>query len=129
MSTRSRTTLAGKENIEAQLGSLVASSAENVLATQGNSTVAQGLVHAVEQMRSHDKKRALLLKALELKEDLPEALVELADLDLQEGRLEAAEKAFPAPPTRPHHFIYRVRRVILSALSMGVFSPPGRKGN
>jgi tetratricopeptide (TPR) repeat protein len=95
----------GKENIEAQLGSLVASSAENVLATQGNSTVAQGLARAVKQMRSHDKKRALLVKALELKEDLPEALVELADLDLQEGRLEAAEEGFSraADAAAPFH--------------------------
>jgi tetratricopeptide (TPR) repeat protein len=47
----------------------------------------------------------LLLKALELMADLPEALVELADLDLQEGRLEAAEEGFSraAEAAAPYH--------------------------
>ena len=95
----------GEENIRAQLGGLIASSAENVLASQGNSVVAHGLVRAVKQVRSPDKKRALLVKALELVEDLPEALVELADLDLQEGRLEAAEEGFSraADAAAPYH--------------------------
>jgi len=95
----------GEENIRAQLGGLIASSAENVLASQGNSVVAHGLVRAVKQVRSPDKKRALLVKALELIEDLPEALVELADLDLQEGRLEAAEEGFSraADAAAPYH--------------------------
>ena len=95
----------GEENIRAQLGGLIASSAENVLASQGSSVVAHGLVRAVKQVRSPDKKRALLLKALELIENLPEALVELADLDLQEGRLEAAEEGFSraAEAAAPYH--------------------------
>lgn len=95
----------GEENIRAQLGGLIASSAENVLASQGSSVVAHGLVRAVKQVRSPDKKRALLVKALELIDDLPEALVELADLDLQEGRLEAAEEGFSraAEAAAPYH--------------------------
>jgi tetratricopeptide (TPR) repeat protein len=102
---RKESHLGGEENIQAQLGGLVASSAENVLATHGNSTVAHGLVRAVKQVRSPDKKRALLVKALELIEDLPEALVELADLDLQEGHLEAAEEGFSraAEAAAPYH--------------------------
>lgn len=94
-----------EENIQAQLGSLIAGSAEKILASQGNSTVAHGLVRAVKHMRSPDKKRALLIKALKLMDDLPEALVELADLDLQEGRLEAAEEGFSraAEAAAPFH--------------------------
>src|SRR5215471_4601294 len=50
----------GEEGIQAQLGGLVASSAENVLASHGNSAVAHGLVRAIKQVRSPEKKRALL---------------------------------------------------------------------
>ncbi|MBV8140972.1 MAG: hypothetical protein JOZ60_02895, partial [Verrucomicrobia bacterium] len=49
---------------------------------------------AVKHTRSRDKQRSLLAKALELSEDLPEALVELADLDLQEGNLDEAAQGF-----------------------------------
>jgi tetratricopeptide (TPR) repeat protein len=56
--------------------------------------IAQGLIAGTRFFRSPDKRRSLLTKALELAPDLPEALVELADLDLQEGRLEDADRRF-----------------------------------
>jgi tetratricopeptide (TPR) repeat protein len=83
-----------EENIESQLSNLIAGSAENLLATQGEAFVAQGLVKAVHHTRSREKRRALLTKALELSENLPEALVELADLDLQEGNIDDATAGF-----------------------------------
>src|SRR6516162_1549417 len=82
------------ESIESQLSNLIAGSAENLLATHGETLVAQGLVKAVHHTRSREKRRALLAKALELSEDLPEALVELADLDLQEGNIDDAAAGF-----------------------------------
>ena len=48
----------------------------------------------MKHTRSRDKQRSLLAKALELSENLPEALVELADLDLQEGNLDEAADGF-----------------------------------
>jgi tetratricopeptide (TPR) repeat protein len=83
-----------EESIESQLSNLIAGSAENLLATQGEAFVAQGLVKAVQHTRSREKRRALLTKALELSGNLPEALVELADLDLQEGNIDDAAAGF-----------------------------------
>jgi tetratricopeptide (TPR) repeat protein len=82
------------ESIESQLSSLIAGSAESVLASHGEGFVAHGLVKAVRHTRSREKRRALLSKALELSESLPEALVELADLDLQEGNVDDASAGF-----------------------------------
>jgi tetratricopeptide (TPR) repeat protein len=94
-----------EERIESQLSSLVAGPAESLLATQGATFVAQGLVKAVRHMRSREKQRALLAKALDLAEHLPEALVELADLDLQEGNLDDAAEGFAkaAEAAAPFH--------------------------
>src|SRR6202008_2320699 len=82
------------ESIESQLSNLIAGSAENLLATHGETFVAQGLVKAVHHTRSIDKKRALLAKALELSENLPDAMVELADLELQDGNVDSAAEKF-----------------------------------
>src|SRR6202008_2247211 len=82
------------ESIESQLSNLIAGSAENLLATHGETFVAQGLVKAVHHTRSREKRRALLAKALELSENLPEALVELADLELQDGNVDSAGEKF-----------------------------------
>ena len=82
------------ESTESQLSNLIAGSAENLLATHGEAFVAQGLVRAVHHTRSREKRRALLARALELSENLPEALVELADLDLQEGNIDDAAAGF-----------------------------------
>ena len=68
-----------EDPIQTQISGLVTSSAQNLLMTQGPGFLAQGLVRAVKHVRSAEKKRALLTKALELVEDLPEALIELAD--------------------------------------------------
>ena len=94
-----------QEGIESQLSNLIAGSAENLLATQGEAFVAQGLVKAVHHTRSREKQRALLTKALELSENLPEALVELADLDLQEGNIDEAAAGFAkaAEAAAPFH--------------------------
>jgi tetratricopeptide (TPR) repeat protein len=70
-----------EESIESQL-------------SHGATFVAQGLVKTVKHTRSREKQRALLAKALELSENLPEALIELADLDLQEGNLDEAAEGF-----------------------------------
>src|SRR6202011_3799273 len=83
-----------EEGIESQLSNLVAGPAESLLASHGAQFIAQGLVKAVKHTRSRDKQRSLLAKALELSENLPEALVELADLDLQEGNLDEAAGGF-----------------------------------
>jgi tetratricopeptide (TPR) repeat protein len=83
-----------EERIESQLSNLIAGPAESLLASQGATFVAQGLVKAVRHTRSREKQRALLAKALDLAENLPEALVELADLDLQEGNLDDAAEGF-----------------------------------
>jgi len=83
-----------KESIESQLNNLIAGSAESLLASHGAQFIAQGLVKAVKHTRSRDKQRSLLAKALELSENLPEALVELADLDLQAGNLDDAAAGF-----------------------------------
>jgi tetratricopeptide (TPR) repeat protein len=83
-----------EEGIESQLSNLVAGPAESLLASHGAQFIAQGLVKAVKHTRSRDKQRSLLAKALELSENLPEALVELADLDLQEGNLDDAAEGF-----------------------------------
>jgi hypothetical protein len=82
--------------IQAQISALIYSSARNLLLTRGPGFLAQGLVQAVKHVRSIDKKRALLAKALELVEDLPEALVELADLELQAGNIDSAAGKFSA---------------------------------
>jgi tetratricopeptide (TPR) repeat protein len=83
-----------EDPIEVQISGLITSSAQNLLLTQGPGFLAQGLVRAVKHVRSAEKKRALLMKALELVEDLPEALVELADLELQEGNIDSAAEKF-----------------------------------
>jgi tetratricopeptide (TPR) repeat protein len=83
-----------EEGIESQLSNLIAGPAESLLASHGAQFVAQGLVKAVKHTRSREKQRALLAKALDLSENLPEALVELADLDLQEGNLDEAAEGF-----------------------------------
>jgi tetratricopeptide (TPR) repeat protein len=83
-----------EEGIETQLSNLIAGPAESLLASHGETFVAQGLVKAVKHTRSREKQRALLAKALDLSEKLPEALVELADLDLQEGNLDHAAEGF-----------------------------------
>jgi tetratricopeptide (TPR) repeat protein len=83
-----------EDALESQLSNLIVGPAENLLATHGAAFVSQGLVKAVKHTRSRDKQRALLAKALDLSENLPEALVELADLDFQEGNLDEAAEAF-----------------------------------
>lgn len=85
-----------EDPIQIQISGLIANSAQNLLMTQGPGFLAQGLVRAVRHVRSAEKKRALLTKALELAEDLPEALVELADLELQEGNIDSAAEKFSA---------------------------------
>ena len=94
-----------EDSIESQLSNLVAGSAENLLLSLGNTFVAQGLVKAVRHMRSRDKQRVLLAKALELSPTLPEALVELADIDLQDGNINAASEGFKkaAKSAAPFH--------------------------
>jgi tetratricopeptide (TPR) repeat protein len=83
-----------EDSIESQLSNLVAGSVKNLLTSLGNTFVAQGLVKAVRHMRSRNKQRTLLAKALELSPMLPEALVELAHIDLQEGNIDAASEGF-----------------------------------
>jgi tetratricopeptide (TPR) repeat protein len=83
-----------EDSIESQLSNLVARSTESLLNSLGNTFVAQGLVKAVKYMRSRDKQRAMLEKALELSPTLPEALVELGDIDLQDGNIDAANEGF-----------------------------------
>jgi plasmid stability protein len=85
-----------QDPVQAQISGLIAGSAKNLLLTQGPGFLAQGLVRAVKHVRSVEKKRALLTKALELVEDLPEALIELADLELQEGNIDSAAEKFCA---------------------------------
>ncbi len=59
-------------------------------------TIARGLVLAIRYFQSPEKRRALLAKALELAPDFPEALLESADIELQEGNLEKADEGFRA---------------------------------
>jgi tetratricopeptide (TPR) repeat protein len=83
-----------REGVESQLSNLIAGSADNLLTTHGHAFVAQGLTKSIKHMRSPEKRRALLNKALELSPNLPEALVELAELELQEGNLDTASEEF-----------------------------------
>jgi tetratricopeptide (TPR) repeat protein len=83
-----------REGVESQLSNLIAGSADNLLTTHGHIFVAQGLTKSIKHMRSLEKQRALLNKALELSPNLPEALVELAELELQEGNLDTASEEF-----------------------------------
>jgi tetratricopeptide (TPR) repeat protein len=83
-----------REGVESQLSNLIAGSADNLLTTHGHTFVAQGLTKSIKHMRSLEKQRALLNKALELSPNLPEALVELAELELQEGNLDTASEEF-----------------------------------
>ena len=83
-----------QEAIRQRLEAMIAGSSRTLLASLGPKVIAQGLVQALRHVRSVDKKRALLSKALELSEDLPEALVELADLELQDGDVESAGEKF-----------------------------------
>jgi hypothetical protein len=82
------------ESIRQRLDAMVSGPAQTLLASIGPKNIAQGLVQGLKHVRSIEKKRALLSKALDLSEDLPEALVELADLDLQDGNLDAAAENF-----------------------------------
>jgi tetratricopeptide (TPR) repeat protein len=82
--------------IQAQISALISGSAKNLLLTSGPGLLAQGLVQAVKHVKSIEKKRALLTKALELAEGIPEALVELADLELQTGNTQSAAEKFSA---------------------------------
>ena len=91
---RSETDAPQQEAVRQRLDSMIAGSAQTLLASLGPKIIAQGLVQALRHVRSIDKKRALLAKALELVEDLPEALVELADLELQDGDVDAAAEKF-----------------------------------
>ncbi|HEY0790240.1 MAG TPA: hypothetical protein VGD78_04170 [Chthoniobacterales bacterium] len=114
--------------IESQLSSLVTGPAENLLALQGPNGVAQGLVQAVRQTRGKDKKRALLRKAMELAPDLPEALLELGDLELQDGEFaaasdhfgQAADAAFPSHvPDEPGAYLKACHGQMLAAWQGG----------
>jgi hypothetical protein len=117
-----------EDPIEAQISGLITSSAQNLLMTQGPGFLAQGLVRAVKHVRSAEKKRALLIKALELVEDLPEALVELADLELQEGNIDSAAEKFSTAAEVAAPFINPGNQAIMSALSMVAFSLLGKRG-
>ena len=83
-----------REGVQSQLSNLIAGSADSLLTTHGHTFVAQGLTKSIKHMRSLEKRRALLNKALELSPNLPEALVELAELELQEGNLDTASEEF-----------------------------------
>lgn len=83
-----------QEAVRQRLDSMIAGSAQTLLTTLGPKNIAQGLVLALKHIRSVDKKRALLAKALELSENLPEAQVELADLELQDGNVDSAAEKF-----------------------------------
>jgi len=83
-----------QEAVRQRLDSMIAGSAQALLTSFGPKTIAQGLVLALKHIRSVDKKRALLGKALELAENLPEAQVELADLELQDGNVDSAAEKF-----------------------------------
>ena len=83
-----------REGVESRLSNLIAGSADNLLTTHGHAFVAQGLTKSIKHMRSPEKRRALLNKALELSPNLPEAQVELAELELQEGNLDTASEEF-----------------------------------
>jgi tetratricopeptide (TPR) repeat protein len=83
-----------QEAIRQRLDSMIAGSAQTLLTNLGPKVIAQGLVQALKHLRSIDKRRALLAKALELSENLPEALVELADLELQDGNVDSAAEKF-----------------------------------
>jgi tetratricopeptide (TPR) repeat protein len=104
-----------EDPIQAQISGLITSSGQNLLMTHGPGFLAQGLVRAVKHVRSVEKKRALLIKALELVEDLPEALIELADLELQEGNIDSAAEKFStaaevaAPLHQPGQLSYYIR--------------------
>ena len=91
---RGETDPAQQEALRQRLDSMVAGSAQTLLASLGPKPVAQGLVQALKHLRSIDKKRAHLIKALELCDNLPDALVELADLELQDGNVDSAAEKF-----------------------------------
>jgi tetratricopeptide (TPR) repeat protein len=120
-----------EDPIQAQISGLVTGSAQNLLLIHGPGFLAQGLVQAVKHVRSAEKKRALLTKALELSEDLPEALVELADLELQEGNIDSAAEKFSAAaeiaapfhsPGEPSYYVRAQHGRILTAWQKGDLS-------
>jgi tetratricopeptide (TPR) repeat protein len=117
-----------EDSIESQLSNLVARSTQTLLNSLGKTFVAQGLVNAVKYMRSRDKQRALLEKALELSPTLPEALVELGDIDLQDGNIDEASEGFEkaiesaAPfhvPGQPTYFVRAQHGRMLAAWQKG----------
>ena len=91
---RGETERSEQEAVRQRLDSMVVGSSRTLLASLGPKVIAQGLVQALKHVRSVDKKRALLAKALALSEDLPDALVELADLELQDGNIDSAAEKF-----------------------------------
>ena len=91
---RGETDPAQQEALRQRLDSMIAGSAQTLLTSLGPKAIAHGLVQALKHLRSIDKKRAHLTKALELSDNLPEALVELADLELQDGNVDSAAEKF-----------------------------------
>ena len=83
-----------REEIEQKLASLLTANGDALLADLGPQALAQGLVRAVQHVRSLDKKRTLLQKALVYAPELPDSLLELGELDLQEGNLDSAGSFF-----------------------------------
>ena len=93
-SDRGESEASEQEAIRQRLDAMISGPAQALFASLGPKSVAEGLIQAVKHVRSIDKKKALIGKALELADDLPEAQVELADLELQDGNLESAAELF-----------------------------------